>query len=462
MNTMTTTLRPRAERRSGAVQPGPCTTSPDRVLGSGPMYKGTIEKAVALAGTDGEWTYNAQVWTGSLTLGVGSQAWKLTLDQGTISGPVEATAGPGAGEDIVVTGTTEAWANFLTTPAGPGYVDFFAAAGMGAMTLAPWPHDAPHHLALRRFGDLLRHAANGTDPAPQVQPNVSRHGQHESAVGRYIHLDLDGVDHRVYYETAGQGIGLLCQHTAGADGRQYRHLLEDERVTSKYQVVVYDLPGHGKSLPPQSQAWWTERYSLSQKRAMDVPTTLAAALGLHRPVFIGSSVGGMLALDLARYHADDYRAVISLEGGLKVVLPGGLDTTSQRARTDEDPAAHAAVMMMIMASHAPETFRQETRFHYAQGAPGIFNGDIDYYTYEHDLSNEAENIDTSRCGVHLLTGEYDFMTVPWTEEAGRRIKGSTCQIMKGLGHFPMSEDHEQLMDYALPILDDIAAGKGPQ
>ena len=47
MNTMTTTLRPRAERRSGAVQPGPCTTSPDRVLGSGPMDKGTLEKAVA-------------------------------------------------------------------------------------------------------------------------------------------------------------------------------------------------------------------------------------------------------------------------------------------------------------------------------------------------------------------------------------------------------------------------------
>ena len=45
MNTMTTTLRPRAERRSGAVQPGPCTTSPDRVLGSGPMDKGTIVTA---------------------------------------------------------------------------------------------------------------------------------------------------------------------------------------------------------------------------------------------------------------------------------------------------------------------------------------------------------------------------------------------------------------------------------
>jgi hypothetical protein len=31
------------------------------------------------------------------------------------------------------------------------------------------------------------------------------------------------------------------------------------------------------------------------------------------------------------------------------------------------------------------------------------------------------------------------------------------QIMEGLGHFPMSEDHEGLMKYVLPILDGIAA-----
>ena len=46
--------------------------------------------------------------------------------------------------------------------------------------------------------------------------------------------------------------------------------------------------------------------------------------------------------------------------------------------------------------------------------------------------------------------------MPWTERAGREIPGSTVQIMEGLGHFPMSEDHAGLMRYVLPILDDIA------
>lgn len=49
---------------------------------------------------------------------------------------------------------------------------------------------------------------------------------------------------------------------------------------------------------------------------MRVPNTLAEVLGLDRPVFIGSSIGGNIALDLARYYPDRYRAVIAVEAAL--------------------------------------------------------------------------------------------------------------------------------------------------
>ena len=45
---------------------------------------------------------------------------------------------------------------------------------------------------------------------------------------------------------------------------------------------------------------------------------LARALDLDRRSFMGCSVGGLLALDLARYHPDVFRAVIALEPALKV------------------------------------------------------------------------------------------------------------------------------------------------
>ena len=51
-------------------------------------------------------------------------------------------------------------------------------------------------------------------------------------VGRYLRLAIDGVAHRLYFEEAGSeaGIPLVCLHTAGADNRQFRHLLADPEV----------------------------------------------------------------------------------------------------------------------------------------------------------------------------------------------------------------------------------------
>ena len=62
-------------------------------------------------------------------------------------------------------------------------------------------------------------------------------------VGRYLRLQIDGVDHRVYFEEAGQGIPLVCLHTAGADGRQYRHLLADPRSPRAFACSPSTCPG---------------------------------------------------------------------------------------------------------------------------------------------------------------------------------------------------------------------------
>ena len=44
-------------------------------------------------------------------------------------------------------------------------------------------------------------------------------------VGRYVYVQCEGKTYRTYYEEHGEGIPLVCLHTAGTDGRQYRHQL---------------------------------------------------------------------------------------------------------------------------------------------------------------------------------------------------------------------------------------------
>ena len=40
-------------------------------------------------------------------------------------------------------------------------------------------------------------------------------GKIEPIVGRYVHVEIDGVMHRIYFEENGSGIPLVCLHTAG-------------------------------------------------------------------------------------------------------------------------------------------------------------------------------------------------------------------------------------------------------
>lgn len=47
----------------------------------------------------------------------------------------------------------------------------------------------------------------------------------EPIVGRSFKMTVAGDDCRIYVEEAGRGIPLVCLHTAGADARQYRHLM---------------------------------------------------------------------------------------------------------------------------------------------------------------------------------------------------------------------------------------------
>ena len=59
----------------------------------------------------------------------------------------------------------------------------------------------------------------------------------EAIVGRYTQIEIQGRSNRVYFEEAGQGIPLVCLHTAGADATQFRHLLNDQQITKDNSVI---------------------------------------------------------------------------------------------------------------------------------------------------------------------------------------------------------------------------------
>ena len=274
----------------------------------------------------------------------------------------------------------------------------------------------------------------------------------EPVIGRYLKLQWQNREYRLYFEEAGQGIPLICLHTAGSDSRQYRALLNDEDILQHYRVIAFDMPWHGKSSPPEG--WQNEEYQLSTESYTDLIMTVIQALDLDKPVAMGCSIGGRVVLNLALQHPDTFRALIGLQSAAYVERyydAGWLNHAYVHGGEVCDGLAYGLVSPL-----SPESEKWETVWHYMQGGPGVFTGDLYFYQIDGDIRDRIGDIDTKRCPLYMLTGEYDYSCSPQdTEMAAAKIKGANVTIMKGLGHFPMSENPQQFRHYLLPVLEQI-------
>jgi pimeloyl-ACP methyl ester carboxylesterase len=281
--------------------------------------------------------------------------------------------------------------------------------------------------------------------------------QYEPITGRYATLSIAGRDCRIYIEEAGRGIPLLCLHTAGSDARQYRHMLCDPEITEHFRVIAFDLPWHGKSNPPVG--FEDEEYRLTTDLYTETVLTLARAMDLDRPALIGCSMGGRIVLHLAAHHADAFRALIGVECADHQT--SWYDTSWLHRGDVHGGEICAAMVSGLVAPQSPDAYRWETLWGYMQSGPGVFKGDLYFYREDSDFRDRTHLIDTGRCPVYLLTGEYDYSCTPEdTRRTAAAIDGAEAVIMAEVGHFPISENPAKFREYLMPVLTEIRAADG--
>lgn len=275
--------------------------------------------------------------------------------------------------------------------------------------------------------------------------------------GRYVTVTIEGVPRRIYFEEAGVGQPVMCLHTAGADTRQWRHLMNDAKVTAKHRLIAFDMPWHGKSLPPEG--FQSQEYLLTTEAYIETVLAVVNGLGLKRPILAGCSMGGRIALQLAALHADKFCGFIAIEA-----------SDFQPAWYDIDwfhrPDAHggemgAALVSANISPFAPLAERWNTLWMFMQSGPGVFRGDLSFYTRDDSLVGRLAMIDTAKTPVHLIVGAYDLTCTP--EDAARTaraIPGATLAVMDELGHFPMSEHPEGFRPFFIEALANMAQSTG--
>jgi len=121
-------------------------------------------------------------------------------------------------------------------------------------------------------------------------------------LGRFVQVGAT----RLHVLEQGAGPALVMVHGLGAQMRNFTYALTAPLATD-FRVICVDRPGCGYSTRPYA-------VPASLRGQADTIAALIAALGLERPIIVGHSYGGAVALALALNHP----AAI---GGLALVAP---------------------------------------------------------------------------------------------------------------------------------------------
>lgn len=348
--------------------------------------------------------------------------------------------------EIVVSGQAKSWSALVAHPQPPLHNSFTALqiANPSFEVSGNTETIARARAALDRLVECL-----ASVPAAQAPPIKT---DHQQITGRYARLTTSQGACQMFYEVAGTGdVPLVFLHTAGADARQYLEQMADTELARRFTLFAPDMPFHGRSMPPDG--WDGGPYHLTADIYRDWITAFIEDVVGSPAVLVGGSMGAAIALVMAAKKPEITRAVIALEPPYR--------SKGRRNPYQDHVGVHAglhnsAFTRGLMSPTSPLHRRRLASWIYTQGAPGIYRGDLAFYSEEFDGGEIGPQIDAARTPVALLSGTYDFSATP--EDGARLAKdipGALHLVMNGLGHFPATEHPELFRPFLMQALNHV-------
>jgi pimeloyl-ACP methyl ester carboxylesterase len=272
------------------------------------------------------------------------------------------------------------------------------------------------------------------------------------------HLVLHG--HRVAYRQAGSGPVMVLVHGITSNSTTWQRVMP--YLARRFTVIAPDLLGHGESAKPKGD------YSLGAYASG--LRDLLVALGHDRATFVGHSLGGGIAMQLAyQFPERCERLVLVDSGGLgrdvsvllrSATLPGSefvlpllaatrlldvgratgglLSRLGLRAGTDIEEIARGHAT--LADSETRSAFVQTLRSVVEPGGQRVDASDRLY------LAGHIPFL--------LIWGEHDsIIPVAHGLRAHEQVAGSRLEIFASSGHFPQLDEPEKFLDVLIDFMD---------
>ncbi|WP_442578218.1 alpha/beta fold hydrolase [Mesorhizobium sp. ASY16-5R] len=260
------------------------------------------------------------------------------------------------------------------------------------------------------------------------------------ARGRFVSVD----GNRLHYVEAGQGRPILFLHGLGGQLHHFRHTLFT-RLASDFRLIALDRPGSGYSVRVNGASG-----KLGEQAA--VVAGFIDELGLEKPLVVGHSLGGGVALALALDHPDKVAglALLSPVTHQQTAAPPQFAALSIRSRLKLKLLAHTTAIPMAL-KRAPQTLAfvfgpQAAPKDYIVGGGGILGlrpshfeaTVIDFVALEREVGRYEARLEELDMPVGVLFGTAD-QVIRHEDHAlplAGRIRNFELELLEGVGHMP--------------------------
>lgn len=132
----------------------------------------------------------------------------------------------------------------------------------------------------------------------------------------------------IHYEVAGIGPALLLSHGFSATSAMWRQAVA--ALSAHYQVITWDMRGHGQSDSPDDPAAYTEANTVADMLAV------LDHLQIERAIVGGLSLGGYMSLAFYRDHPERVLSLLIIDTGPGFKQSAARDAWNQTARDRAD------------------------------------------------------------------------------------------------------------------------------
>ena len=249
---------------------------------------------------------------------------------------------------------------------------------------------------------------------------------------------LLGYEHTYYrFQAAIERAQLIGLHGFGNSGRSFRHF-EKEMQERGLSLAAPDLLGFGQTAKPHAG------YSLTQYARLT--EAFVQELGLVKPVLIGHSFGGLLALATTLLLPDVF-------SGLILMSPGGFHPLQSFQRLADRNWAYRLMRSPLFAQVVQSTSLRMV-FDQPVTMDALLRMHRSHQHLDLDQTGLRPQLQDIPIPMLLLWGDRDNILPPFVQKRARRqLPQAQFQLIRQAGHAPMRDAPSAVADAIASFLE---------